>query len=73
MAAFLEYSGDKSISLNEHLDGFLTNLDTAGNTPDVILLHIGTNDISAGFLHPEEYDSGTDLANEVIDLLNYYL
>ena len=49
-------SGKKS--LLDSLPKFLIN-----NPPDIILLHIGTNDISSS-------DEGSSLANEVIDILD---
>jgi len=50
-----------SVSLLDTLPKFLTK-----NPPNIILLHIGTNDISS----LSDFDWGTDLANEVIQILN---
>jgi lysophospholipase L1-like esterase len=48
-------------SLLDTLPQFLTN-----NPPDIILLHIGTNDLSSA----SDFDWGTDLADEVVGLLD---
>jgi lysophospholipase L1-like esterase len=50
-----------NVSLLDSLPKFLIN-----NPPDVILLHIGTNDISSSL----DFDEGSSLANEVIDILD---
>ncbi len=50
-----------NLSLLDSLTKFLMN-----NPPDIILLHIGTNDISSS----SDFEEGSSLANKVIDILD---